>query len=76
MDAANLIENPQDEVRRESHMRSIAKTLSWRFVATATTALLVLAFTGDASIALTVGGVEVFAKMLLYYLHERVWARV
>ena len=29
--------------------------------------------TGDWSVGLEVGTVELFAKLLLYYLHERFW---
>jgi uncharacterized membrane protein len=29
--------------------------------------------TGDWRVGIEVGSVEVFAKMLLYYLHERFW---
>ncbi len=60
----------------ESRRRSVAKSLSWRVVATATTVLIVLAFTGEIELALTVGGVEVIAKLLIFYVHERTWQRV
>lgn len=52
------------------------KTLSWRVVATLTTFGLVYAFTGELTVAASVGGIEVFAKLLLYYLHERGWNAV
>jgi uncharacterized membrane protein len=29
--------------------------------------------TGDLKIGLTIGGFEVFTKMFLYFLHERIW---
>jgi len=31
--------------------------------------------TGSAAIGAAIGGVEVFTKMVLYYLHERAWYR-
>ena len=31
--------------------------------------------TGSWSIGLAIGGVEVFTKMGLYFIHERVWYR-
>ena len=55
---------------RESHRRSILKTISWRFWATLTTAALVFAFTGKYEIALAIGGIEIVLKMILYFLHE------
>ncbi len=60
----------------ESHSRSIVKTISWRIVATVTTMALVYIFIGDVAIALSVGGVEVFLKMLVYFLHERAWDKI
>ena len=60
---------------RETRVRSIAKTISWRFWATVCTMVLVFSFTGQVKIALTIGGLEVILKMLLYFLHERVWDR-
>ncbi|HIE65070.1 MAG: DUF2061 domain-containing protein [Nitrospira sp.] len=58
---------------RETHLRSILKGLSWRFVATGTTIVIAYIITGDPSIALEIGAIEVFAKLLFYYLHERIW---
>jgi uncharacterized membrane protein len=31
--------------------------------------------TGSWEMGLTIGGVEVFTKMLLYFIHERAWYR-
>lgn len=60
----------------ETQKRTLVKTISWRVVATLTTALLVFAFTGNFTIALEVGAFEVVAKLLLYYLHERGWSHI
>ncbi len=60
----------------ESRARSLAKSLSWRAVATLTTITLVWIFTGEMHIAFTVGGIEVFAKLAIFYLHERAWDAV
>ena len=57
----------------ETHLRSIIKTLSWRLCATVITIVLVFIFTGNINIAVAVGGVEVIAKLLFYFIHERVW---
>lgn len=53
--------------------RHIAKTLSWRFIGTIDTILLSWCISGDPWIGLKIGGIEVFTKMFLYYLHERFW---
>lgn len=61
---------------KETHWRSIAKTISWRFLATMTTMSLVYIFIGDLSVAISVGGIEVVLKMLVYFVHERVWDEI
>jgi uncharacterized membrane protein len=58
----------------ETRARSVAKTVSWRVVASLTTAVIVLLLTGQFKIALTVVGVEAVAKFIVYYLHERAWS--
>jgi uncharacterized membrane protein len=56
--------------------RSMLKAISWRAVGTIDTILVSYFWTGDTSKALKIGGTDVLTKILLYYLHERVWARV
>ena len=58
-----------------SWKRHAAKTMTWRVVATTTTVIIAWSVTGDWRVGLEVGGIEFFVKMLLYYLHERVWYR-
>ena len=60
----------------EQKRRSIIKTISWRIWATLTTTALVFLFVGEVKIALTIGGIEVVVKMILYFLHERWWNRI
>ena len=59
----------------ESRRRSFAKMTSWRVLASLDTALLALLFTGSVGAALSIGGLEVGTKLVLYYLHERLWQR-
>ena len=54
----------------------LAKTVTWRFLATFTTFLIAWAVTGDVDVGLIVGGTEAVVKMVLYYVHERVWYRL
>jgi len=56
-----------------SYKRHIAKTISWRVIGTLDTIVLSGIITGSWSTGLAIGGVEVFTKMALYFLHERVW---
>ena len=60
----------------ETQQRTLAKTMTWRILATMTTALLVYLFTGDFTLALEVGALEVILKLLLYYVHERGWSYI
>lgn len=53
--------------------RHLAKTITWRIVGTIDTILLSWLITGNFEMGLTIGGVEVFTKMFLYFIHERLW---
>jgi adenylylsulfate kinase len=57
----------------ETHTRSIAKAISWRIVATLTTTLLVFLFTRNLVVSGGVGLTEFLSKILIYYVHERIW---
>ena len=56
-----------------SYKRHIAKTITWRIVGTIDTILLSWLITGNLAVGLTIGGVEVMTKMILYFAHERMW---
>lgn len=71
---------PMTEYKKESHLRSIIKGISWRIVATSDTILIVLAITclsGNCSIddAIKIGIAEFLIKLIVYYIHERVWQK-
>ena len=57
----------------EHSARSAVKAFTWRVVATLTTTMLVYVFTGELTLAIEVGALELVLKMLLYFLHERAW---
>lgn len=59
-----------------SKKRHFFKTITWRIVGTIDTVLLGWLITGDPKLGLSVGGVELITKMLLYYMHERIWYNV
>jgi uncharacterized membrane protein len=56
-----------------SYKRHLAKTISWRVIGTLDTVILSGIITGSWELGLTIGGVEVFTKMILYFFHERIW---
>lgn len=59
-----------------SYKRHIAKTITWRVIGTIDTVLLSWLITGNPLTGLKIGFSEVVTKMLLYYLHERVWFKI
>lgn len=67
--------------KRESHIRSLLKGISWRVIATSDTILVVLlitCLTENCSIenAIKIGFIEFVIKFLAYYLHERIWQKI
>ena len=56
-----------------SYKRHIVKTVSWRIIGTLDTIILSGIITGSWETGLTIGGVEVNTKMVLYFFHERAW---
>ena len=56
--------------------RSLAKTLTWRVLATTDTFIIAWLITGEWTWASAIAGVEVLTKMFLYYAHERVWNKI
>lgn len=65
----------KEGVLRESRKRHLAKTVTWRAVGTIDTMLISWVITGNPLIGLKIGIAELLTKMILYYLHERVWYR-
>lgn len=61
---------------KESRKRHLFKTFSWRFIGTLDTILLSWVITGNPMMGLKIGGVEVVTKIILYYIHERVWYKI
>jgi uncharacterized membrane protein len=59
--------------RGDSTTKSIIKTISWRVVGTIDTMVIAYILTGELTVAASIGSVEVFTKMILYYFHERFW---
>jgi uncharacterized membrane protein len=60
----------------DKHTRSVAKAFSWRVTGTLDTILISWLITREVKWALSIGFVELFTKIFLYYAHERIWNRV
>jgi uncharacterized membrane protein len=56
-----------------SYKRHFLKTITWRIIGTLDTMVISWVITGSWKWGLAIGGVEVFTKMILYFLHERAW---
>lgn len=61
---------------KENHGRSAIKGVTWRIIGTLDTIFLSWLFTGDFHTALKIGSIEVFTKIFLFYLHERIWLKL
>ncbi len=61
---------------QENHIRSVVKGATWRMVGTMDTIFLSFIYTGEVTKAFKIGGVELFTKIFLFYLHERIWMRL
>ena len=63
------------ESKGASLKRSLLKTISWRVIGTLDTIIISYLITGTIVNALSIGGAELISKMVLYFLHERMWNR-
>ncbi len=71
--------------KKDSPTRSILKAISWRVIASSTTFIIsyfVIKYStnkSDAQIlqfATAITSVDVVAKLILYYFHERLWTNI
>ena len=60
----------------ERPLRSLFKALTWRTTGSVDTFILSFIFTGSAKVSAAISGTELMTKLLLYYGHERIWARI
>lgn len=73
------------DIDKDSPTRSVLKAISWRFIASGST--FIISFTiftqaTETAFKEIVGAVslitlvDIFAKLILYYLHERMWTNI
>ncbi|WP_045120872.1 DUF2061 domain-containing protein [Haliangium ochraceum] len=60
----------------ESKKRSLAKALSWRFIATFITMAIAFVFSGEYLFAAKIGIADTLIKFAAYFAHERLWLGV
>ena len=59
----------------DSVKKSLMKTMSWRIIATTTTFVIGWIVTGSVLAGGAIASIEFWAKLALYYAHERAWSR-
>ncbi len=62
--------------RVESHLRSIAKALTWRFGGTIVTFVVAWILTKELELAAQIGVADTAIKIGAFYVHERIWNRL
>jgi uncharacterized membrane protein len=61
---------------KEKRYRGLLKAISWRAMGTIDTFVISFLITGKVNFAVTISTFEVFTKITLFYLHERIWNRL
>lgn len=61
---------------QETNYRSVAKALTWRATGSADTFILSLLITGRLDLAGGIAATELITKIVLFWIHERVWNRI
>ena len=59
----------------KSNHRHIIKSFTWRLIGTIDTFLLGWLFSGNPITGLKIGLIETISKLILYFLHEKLWYR-
>jgi len=60
----------------ESHLRSIAKAITWRAGGTFVTFVVAWILTRRIELAAQIGLVDTLVKIGAFYCHERIWNRL
>ena len=60
----------------ESHLRSIAKAITWRAGGTVVTFVVAWILTRRFELAAQIGILDTIVKLGAFYVHERIWNRM
>lgn len=60
----------------DTPVRSLAKAVSWRITGTVDTFIISWLITGQLLLASGIAFTEIMTKIVLFWLHERVWNRI
>lgn len=61
---------------KESHARSIVKSITYRVLIVISIFIITLLTTGRLADAAAITGISAITGTIIYYLHERVWSRI
>lgn len=60
----------------EKPLRSVIKALSWRLIGTIDTLVVSYVITGELLLASSIASIDFLTKLVLYFVHERVWNKI
>lgn len=72
----NNSDNKTHSENAERPVRSVVKAISWRIIGTLDTVAISWFLTGKLTLAFSIGSIELFTKMILYFFHERAWNQI
>jgi uncharacterized membrane protein len=72
----NNSDNKTHSENLERPARSVVKAISWRIIGTLDTVAISWFLTGKLTLAFSIGSIELFTKMILYFFHERAWNQI
>lgn len=61
---------------KDQARRSLLKAISWRIIGSIDTFLLAWIITGELAMAGTIATIESISKIILFYIHERIWNKI
>ena len=61
---------------RNPNQRHLFKTFSWRALGSLTTLIVAWIVTGNPFTGFKIGLLETLTKIILYYIHEKMWYRI
>jgi uncharacterized membrane protein len=60
----------------ETHTRTIIKSLTWRVGGLLVTVITAWIITRRIELAASIGAADTAVKIVVYYLHERMWLKI
>jgi uncharacterized membrane protein len=63
-------------MKKDTHHRTLLKTLSWRIISLIVTFFISWYVTGSTLFAVSISVADTLSKFVMYYMHERAWVNV